>query len=320
MPIALLSQARLAARNGIPLDIVIRRYFAGKMLLSHYVVEESLGGGNGASAHLQAALADQEAAFDRLVSFVTEEYKREEESHILTSEAQRIEQVRRLLAGELVDSSSIDYGFDYHHLGVIARFAEARKFIRLLAAETNSRFLVVSPSQEEVWAWLGTKAPLDSQIVAEIAKSICPTSGPIALGESIKSLAGWRLTHRQARAAFAVVQASRMESARYTDVVLVASAIQDPVLVASLQELYLSPLRAGRNKGEALRRTLRAYFEADRNSQSAASALGVSRQTVAKHLQAVETRLSQSTRGCSDLLDAALQLEELGFIDAGDHY
>src|SRR5262245_25417154 len=41
VPEALLSQARLAAGNGIDLDKVLRRYFVGYALLGAYVVEES---------------------------------------------------------------------------------------------------------------------------------------------------------------------------------------------------------------------------------------------------------------------------------------
>jgi hypothetical protein len=71
----------------------------------------------------------------------------------------------------------------------------------------------------------------------------------------------------------------------------------------------------GRNSGAVLRATLRAYFAADRNNKSAASALGVSRQAVANRLSKVETRIGQPLSMCADAVDAALRMEELGFFD-----
>jgi DNA-binding PucR family transcriptional regulator len=89
-------------------------------------------------------------------------------------------------------------------------------------------------------------------------------------------------------------------------------------MTASLLELYLLPLRRERDGGHVLRETLRAYFAADRNGSSAAAALGVSRQTVANRLQAVERQLNQSLKVCADLLHVALRLEELGLVDLDD--
>ena len=85
--------------------------------------------------------------------------------------------------------------------------------------------------------------------------------------------------------------------------------LKDDVLRASVQELFLSPLRK-RDRGVLLG-TLRAYFAADRNTSSAAAALGVSRQAVAKRLRTIEERLGRplSDRGLE--LEAVLRLEGL---------
>src|SRR4249919_3321922 len=43
VPAAVLTQARIAARNGVTLDTVLRRYFAGYTLFGDFLVEEANG-------------------------------------------------------------------------------------------------------------------------------------------------------------------------------------------------------------------------------------------------------------------------------------
>jgi DNA-binding PucR family transcriptional regulator len=78
-----------------------------------------------------------------------------------------------------------------------------------------------------------------------------------------------------------------------------------------LIETYLAPLDGRGNSGEVLRRTLRAYFKADRNIASAALALGVARHTVERHLHRVEAQLGQNLDTCNAQLQVALRAEEL---------
>jgi DNA-binding PucR family transcriptional regulator len=56
------------------------------------------------------------------------------------------------------------------------------------------------------------------------------------------------------------------------------------------------------------RRTLRAYFAAERNVSSAAAALGVRRQTITSRLHVIEERLGRSLGVYATELDAALRL------------
>lgn len=98
---------------------------------------------------------------------------------------------------------------------------------------------------------------------------------------------------------------------RYADVGLLASVAQDPLLSSSLRDMYLAPLSEARDGGVRLRGTLRSYFEAGRNITSAASALGVSRQTVASRLRAVEEMLGRTLESCGPELEVALRLESV---------
>jgi len=319
LPVDLLAQARLAARNGIALDTVLRRYFAGYSLLGFHLIEEASRDGLMRGADLQRLTAAQSAHFDRLLAAVGEEHGRESESLVLaTGERRRAERIERLLAGEQLDTSTIPYEFEGWHIGVVGTSAGAdsdsgdggvEDALRKLATKLDCRLLLLPREDGAVWAWLGARRRFDP---AELLGALGPGSEgdalTIALGEPAEGPPGWRLTHRQAAAALPVARRGPEPRVRYADVALLAAALQDDLLATSLRRLFLKPLANERNGGEVLRKTLRAYFSAQRNGASAAVALGVSRQTVKNRLQAIESLVGRPVDTCATELDLALRL------------
>ncbi len=310
VPLSAIVQARLAARHRIPLETALRRYVAAEKLLTDFVLEEAAGID---PARLRAAMAAQGTAFERLVAIVTEEYGREARARPSSHEARRVERARRLLAGELVDPSILEYDLCGHHLGLVACSAEARPLIRALTGEVGCRSLILSGLNHGLWAWLGkSREPFDPAAIRGWLASKGTPDLPIGMGEPKSGRGGWCLTHEQARSAVWVARAKSAPVVEYTEAGLLASVGRDPVLTASLQERFLLPLAGARDGGQVLRTTLRSYFQADRNSSAAAAALGVSRQTVANRLQSVERHIGVPLSECADTLLAALTLEELG--------
>lgn len=308
-PPALLAQARLAARSGVSLDTVLRRYLVGYTLLGDFVSREAEAGGlPAAPARL---LRDLSATLDRLLAAVGAEYEREVESRGRSSEWRRAERVRRLLAGEPLETSEIGYDFGGHHTGLAADRGAARP-IRELATALDARLLLVRRDEATIWAWLGARRPLDPAEVERAASSSSerPPSA-LALGEPAEGPSGWRLTHRQAVAALSVAQRGPDPVVRYRDVALLASILQDDLLVTSLRRLYLEPLEAERDGGQALRDTLRAYFAARRNVSSAAAMLGVSRNTVGSRLRETEAVIGRPLSACGAELEIALRLNDM---------
>lgn len=316
VPMALITQARLASRFEIPLDVVIRRYLVGKDLIGDFMLEEASAIETLGARDLRTAIATLGAAFDQVLAVVTEEYQRETRVPSSSPSRRLTERVRRLLAGELVDPAPINYDLDGYHLGLVVRSADARRRLRLLASETNSRCLIVSPIPEEVWAWLGAQESLDPGVIRRHLLELT-TRIPIGIGEPEAGPDGWRLTHKQAKAAVTATAGTETGIARYGEVALLVSARQDPLLMTSLMTTYLSRLAQERDEGVVLRDTLRAYFAADRNGSSAAAALGISRQTVANRLRLAEGCLGQPLSACSDLLHVALRLHDLGYLPTG---
>ena len=72
----LLAQARLDARDGVPLDTVLRRYFAGNAVFGDFLVEEAERAEVPSSA-LRRLLAAQATLVDRLLAAVSAEHARE---------------------------------------------------------------------------------------------------------------------------------------------------------------------------------------------------------------------------------------------------
>ncbi len=311
MPLALLAQARIAARSGVSLDTVLRRYFAGYSLLGYFIVEEASRDNLMNGAELQRLLGTQAVVFDRLLAAIGEEHTRESELRVTSSGQRHAERIERLLEGELIDTAPISYDFNGWHLGAIASGPGAAEGLRELARALDLRPLIVERGEEDaVWAWLGGRREPDPREVQRLAGVGTERDLTLAIGEPGSGLDGWRLTHRQAIAALPVALRGSRAVVRYVDVAQLASVLQDDLLATSLRELFLSPLQGERDGGEVARVTLRAYLASDCNVSSTAAALGVSRYTVTARLRTVEELLGRPPGQCLSELSLALQLEE----------
>lgn len=304
------AQARLNARSGVSLDTMMRRYFAGYVLLGDFLMREA-DGCELSGAVLQCIMRDTAVVFDRLISAMTEEYLREARARHSTPEERMAARVRALLKGELLEAAEIDYRFDGWHLGVVATGSGGLGAVRQLASRLDCRLLLVRADEETVWGWFGSRAHLDAESLDTALSGGWPAGPELALGEAASGLAGWRLTHRQAQAVLPIVKRSEQSYVRYGEAALLASVFQDDLLATSLKERYLAPLASERDGGATLRATLRAFLSANRNVSSAAAALGVGRHAVTNRLRIVEERIGQPLTSVGAELEAALRLQEL---------
>lgn len=314
LPPVLLSQARLAARNGVSLDTVLRRYFAGFTLFGDFVLQEAEAEVPLRGTSLHRLLQTQTVEFDRLLSAVSEEYVREAASQPGSRAERRVAQVKRLLDGELLDTRGLDYDFHAHHLGVVVAGAGGAEFIRALARDLDRRLLLVPAGEGTVWGWLGGRTRIDLNHFERTVSDAGLKYVSLAVGEPGEDLVGWQLTHRQARAALPMALRSAQSLLRYSEVALLSAVLRDETLMVSLRRSYLDPLANDRDGGATMRDTLRAYFAAERNVSSAAAALGVSRQAVAKRLRVAEEALGRPLGASGIELETALRLDE--FIDS----
>lgn len=307
LPPVLLAQARMAARNGVALDVVQHCYIAGHALLVDFFVEDA-GAAGLDIATLQILLRTQARCLDRVLVSVGEEHARELEDCRCSAGQRDAERIDRLLAGELPGLSQFSYDFEAHHLGIVAKGPEAAVAIRSLAAPLDRRLLSIQRQDGAVWAWLGGRSPTDPRELQDAGSS---PDVVLAFGEPAQGLGGWRLTHRQAKAAMAVALRIPKCSVHYAEVALLTSIFHDHLLSTSLRQLYLAPLERERDGGVAARETLCAYFATERNVSSAAAVLGVTRRTVANRLRSVEDHLGRPLSTCAAEMEIALKLHDL---------
>lgn len=314
-PTLLLDQARRAARSAVGLDTVLRRYIAGHLLLGDFTIRAlEAEGWTSHGETFRRIWQVHGALLDSIVDIVSNVYRLETEQGHRNAEDRLVASVTRLLEGHLVDPAEIPYPLDGWHIGVVGRGAGAREILSDLAKRLDRRLLLV-PAGGGVWAWLGGRTRVVSIEVERLVPAPLPDGTFLTLGESEHGLAGWRLTHRQARAADRISRRSGSSKAMcYSTVSLLASAAQDEVLINSLQRLYLDPLAFERDGGATLRKTLRAYMSAHLNVSSAAARLGISRQTVTAHLRTVEERIGCSVVAHASEIGMALRLEEFGYL------
>jgi DNA-binding PucR family transcriptional regulator len=306
IPASLAAQARSAARNGIALETVLRRYFGGYMLLGDFLIAAAQRG-----AELQRAWRALAACFDRLLEAVAQEYRAEASGRAQSSEQRRAGRVRRLLAGELLESAELDYELHSNHLGAVVAGPGAKGAIRELAAGLDRQLLLVQGEAGTIWAWLGGRGKLAAAEALRRAHAAFAPELTLALGEAGEGIGGWRATHRQAKAAIPIALQGAPRLVCYADVALLAAALGDEVLAGSLRDAYLAPLEAERDGGAALRETLCAYFAAGRHISSTAAALGVSRRTVTNRLAVVEERVGKPLDASAAELETALRLSRL---------
>lgn len=309
VPPVLLAQARLDARDGVALDTVLRRYFAGNALFGDFLVEEAERA-DVPSATLRPLLAAQATVFDRMLAAVSAEHAREAKSRPSGTAERRRRCVKRLLAGELVEGTELEYDLEGQHLALIVKGEGARELAAALAARLGRRLLIVRHEEEPVWAaWLGGGRPLAAEEAARALGELAGDGVIVALGEPATGLNGWRFSHLQAKAALPIAERRDEPVLRFLDVALVAAIERDELIAGSLRQIYLEPLERARDGGVVARETLRAYFAAERNVSSAAAALGVDRRTVRNRLRSIEELLGLTLREAVDL-EVALRLDE----------
>jgi PucR C-terminal helix-turn-helix domain/GGDEF-like domain len=310
VPPVLLAQARLDARDGVSLDTVLRRYYAGSTLFGDFLVKEAEQAEvpNSALRHLLGA---QATLGDRLLAVVSAEHARETENRPSSSAERRRECVKSLLAGELVDHSELGYDLDAHHLALMAKGEGSPEVMRVLAGKLDRRLLAVCREEESIWAcWLGGRRRLEAEQAQRALGEISLDRVFVTVGEPGEGLSGWRFSHRQAKAALPIAERRGQPILRYADVVLPASILRDDLVATSLHQLYLEPLEKARDGGKVARETLRAYFVAERNISSTAAALGVDRRTVTNRIRAIEELFGRPLKEVATELETALRLDD----------
>lgn len=307
VPMRLLSQARMAARAGVSLDTVLRRYFAGYTVLGQFTIDEVAKTPGRRVPTVQTLLRAQAELFDRVLSEVTQEYKKETRLPE-TPRSRRDRILLRILAGEPPGGQDLGYDLEGTHVGVVGNGKSSVRVMRDLAATLRCGVLVIRRPDGECWGWLAVpQTPRLDDL--DRAASTWSENTRLAVGEPGVGLSGWRLTNRQARAAWPIALEGSGPLTAYRDVALLASSVRDDLLLESLHQIYLVPFEGDKDGGKSARETLQAYIDAAGNVSAAAASLGLSRQTVSARLRFAEQRLGRPLPDCTPELRVALKMK-----------
>lgn len=310
LPAAIFSQAGAAAQSEVGLEVVLRRYASGYSALSEFLHQEVQALAGNSHSVYPVLHRELTALFDRVVVEVSEAYRRAEDGSTSSPRRRRIARIRRLLAGDLVDTSALDYELEGWHLALIARCPDGIGMMRELGSRLDRRLLAVEVDETTMWAWFGGRRPFGDEELESFARHDWPDRALVVAGRPGHELAGWRRTHRQASAALSVAVLRPRAFTAYEDIALPAALLRDEDLVTYLEESILTPLADNRGGGETLRETLQAHFASGENVSSAASLLGVSRQTIAARLRVAEEILGRTITSCRAEIEAALSVED----------
>jgi hypothetical protein len=248
---------------------------------------------------------------DLLSDYVAEAYEGELERLRGNGEQRRLRAIIRLLEGDPLAASAVDYDLDRHHLGLVAWGEDPAAVARQLAAVLGRPLMVVlSPIEpgECAWAWISGSRAL--QPAEERAfKAFQPARGRIAVGLEGFGEAGFRSTHRQALRARRFSRDPGPALLRFEDIVVEALAIENEDDARAFVAHELRGIEDDSPASRRIRETLSAYFVAEYNAASAGAALGVHQQTVANRLRAAEQRLGHESIGVRRVeLEMALRL------------
>jgi hypothetical protein len=304
VPPVLLVQARVAARNRVGLAAVVRRYVVGYTVVLRGVMEEA-----GLEQPPSDVARRLSSLLDEVVREVSEEHEREAKRWARSADQLQVERVKELLAGVSLSIDRFAYDFDGAHVGLVASGEDVDTRIKELAEELDCRLLLVHPGPSCTWAWLGGGEQCEWRSIERWLEQHWPAEASLAMGESYRSMHGWRRTHREAQAAAPLSRRQPGRPARYGPEALRVAATNDELLGLTLRERYLMPLNTVGAQAAAIKDTLAAYLRSEWNATSVSERLGISRKTVNSRIRVAETLIGESLPTCASALDVALALD-----------
>ena len=202
IPPSVTEQARRAARAGVSLRAVTRRYVAGHVVLQSFILEEA---GEGAGEALGSIMSSLAKHLERVMDVAESAY--EEESKLLqrSPEHRRVRRIERFLVGEAVQLDDVSYNFEKSwHICVVAVGPQAQAAIAPLVAQLDRQQLTLQRDENAVCTWFAGRERITSSAIERALKEQPLNDVILAIGEPEVGLHGWRETHRQAQEALLV--------------------------------------------------------------------------------------------------------------------
>ena len=309
-PPEVVTHARALARMGCGTDALLERYIGCKVVFMEHLRQANLSVKPRSDAGFTDAQRRIEDFFCQLLGLVLKEHRAELQRRGRSRKDRELERVKQCLSPQMIyPPDDLGYDFSATHIGVVGSGPGVEDEILRLTQMLGGETLIVQPSLNHFWAWIGLKLQSSAEGVA-LKEEWSPTVR-MGIGEPENGFPGWSCTHKQAQAAFGLTHGGRCSVLRYADVFLLACINQDDLAKVFLHKHVLEPLERGSDGGVSLLSTLETYLAKDRQISSTAQALNVDRRTVRSRLDKIEARLGRSISAAVFEIEAALLLRQL---------
>jgi DNA-binding PucR family transcriptional regulator len=263
---------------------------------------------------------------DGFAESVAQEFQREHDDSVVASAAARIEAVNGVLNGGSLStqaSRALGYPLGGRHRAMVvwiegetsgAADALRTAAVTLLDRLRSTHRLLLPVGAGAMWAW-GTVPP-ESEPAESVEALSIPAGVRAALGQAGDGVAGFRDSHREARAVERLIGLNGNSLPPIVDHASVALACLlsgDLPAARAFVRSQLGPLGMGGRRNQDLRRTLRCYLDQERSLARVSALLHISRNTVTYRIRQAEQLAGRSIdRDHQDLHAALLLCDVLG--------
>lgn len=315
------------ASRRVTLDELLRGIQLGHSVIAGaFLAECARLGDVGERPEQMRALSQQMFAFfDAFSTHMATSYREEEVRWAQSETALRIATVEELLRGHEqpldVASRRLRYDLTRTHIALVvwssARTLDADQAalheaaLTLLRQAGFEQKLVLTVSLGVVWAWATPMS--DGRDIADfLAGASLPRDMHAVVGGADRGLAGFRASHADAQAAFALRSevGSHQAVTPYREVDLLSLLLADRERALRFARRELGALAATEPNVADLRRTLSVYFETGGSPHAAGQRLMISRNTVTYRVRRAEELLGRPLGTRREHLQAALAILE----------
>jgi hypothetical protein len=306
-PDAAIAYAHEFAHRGIELAVLLAVIRAGYAEFTHQWAERLISATSPSHASQLALSKSMGEVFEYIDAISTDfavEYSSERNRWSRSVEALRLDAVRSILDGDLVDphlaSQHLGQRVDGHHRAFLVWSDDApalglQSALESVAAQLTLRAgadgaLTVALSRQVLAGWISGRAAdtTDLEITAESLTAPGPFDVRASIGCPTDGLAGFRLSHQQALHAKRVAQASESSTGRvtsYSAVALIALASSDPEHARAFVRAELGELGSADPATQRIAATVRVYLEEGRSRARTSRRLELHTNTIAYRLQ-----------------------------------
>ncbi|GGF21431.1 PucR family transcriptional regulator [Subtercola lobariae] len=312
-------------RRGISLDDTLRGIHLGHSVMASAFLAacEEFGDPAVRLTQIQAVSERMFEFFDVFSAQMADVYLRETTRRSSSDDAVTFELVSEVLRSTVPDNAQfakrVGYSLAKQHLAVIvwsSSLARDADQLELQNAATDllrrlhpTQKLVLPVGVGRVWGWASPAGPVDELVGAMMA---VPLKNGIraAVGYPASGIDGFRRSHREAEAAFTLLQTvdAPAHVVPYADVDLLSLIVADRERALEFARRELGALGDDNQYARELRATVAAFIDAQGSPHAAATRLNVSRNTVSYRIRRAEELLGRDISERRAQLHAALMV------------